>query len=95
MKKLFYFLTALSLVFIIGCSKNNDLQLEKEHSFVLPDVNLSEIVENFNTEYASFSSYNEFAAFILEFGNISLEEQQKLISKVKYETIDENIKPSL
>jgi len=34
MKKLFYLLTALSLVFIIGCSKNNELQLENGFSNV-------------------------------------------------------------
>lgn len=89
MKNLFYFLSILIVIFITGCSKNNDLQLEKEQSFVLPDVNLAKIVENFDKDYATFSSYIEYAAFIKKFKEISLEEQQELISKVKYETIEE------
>jgi len=32
MKKLFYLLTALTLVFIIGCNKNDDLQMGNELS---------------------------------------------------------------
>lgn len=89
MKNFIYFLSALTLFIIIGCSKNNDLQLEKEQAIVLPEVNLTEIVESFGSEQATFLSYKEFAAFTKKFNEISLEEQQKLINKVKYETIQE------
>lgn len=87
MKKLFY-LTALTLVFIIGCSKNNDFQFEKDQIEILPDVNLTEIVKNFGSEQATFSSNEEFAAFLQKFEQISEKEQQELISLVNYETLD-------
>jgi hypothetical protein len=63
--------------------------LGKEQSIDLPDVNLTEIVENFGSEQATFNSYLEFAAFTKKFKEISYEEQQELISKLKYETIEE------
>jgi len=88
MKNIFYFLTALTFIFIIGCSKNEDLQLDKEQTIVLPDVNLTEIVENFGTEQATFHSYEEYAAFSQKFGRISEKEQQELLKEVKFETID-------
>ncbi len=63
MENFIYFLLALTFISIIGCSKNDNLQLDKEQAIDLPEVNLTEIVENFGSEQATFSSYNEFAAF--------------------------------
>ena len=89
MKKIFYFLSALTFILIIGCSKNNNLQIEKEQTIVLPDVNLTEIVENFDLDMASFTSYNEFASFTKKFNEISYEEQHNILNTVEFETIDE------
>lgn len=89
MKNLFYFLSALTLIFIIGCSKNEDSQIKNEQTIVLTDVKLAEIVTNFGSEQATFSSYNEFASFTKKFNEISYEEQQNILNTVEFETIDE------
>ncbi len=53
---------------------------------------MTEIVENFGSEYATFAVYGEFATFLRKFRTISTEEQQKLLSKIKYETVSDILK---
>jgi len=57
MKKLFFLLTVLVLIFIVGCNKNSDLQLEKDLTNV--DQKLEQTLVQSNIENFSYTKNTE------------------------------------
>ena len=61
MKKLFFLLTVLELIFIVGCNKNSDLQLEKDLANV--DQKLEKTLVQSNIENSNIENSNIAKSF--------------------------------
>ena len=93
MKKI-TFLTAIVFIFSLffsACNKEDEKltnlnKVNKESSFSFEEI--SDIVENFSTDYASFSSDKSYHRFITSFYALSETEKDQILGKLNYEPID-------
>ncbi len=93
MKKI-TFLTAIVFIFslcFLACNKEEEKltnlnKVDKESSLSFGEI--SDIAENFSSDYASFSSDKSYHRFITGFYALSETEKEQILGKLRYEPID-------
>lgn len=95
-KRLLVFASILlvSGLFMWSCEK--EAQLTPTTTNTVTNTNsdmefVNNIIDNFTTEYASFQSEEEMTKFIITYLGLPYEQQQEVLEKLKYETLNDYI----
>lgn len=96
LKNLLVFTSVLLVSGIVMWSCEKDAQLTPITPNVVTNTNsdmefVNSIIDNFTSEYASFQSEEEMTKFIKAYLGLTYEQQQEVLGKLKYETLNDYI----